>query len=332
MAIHVTPIPRLTTLSVPAFTLGTANAAGTATTSVASDSTLLAFDTTPPAAVAASAAVGSATTAPRRDHVHPGITTAVPAFTLGTANAAGTATTSVASDSTLLAFDTTPPAAVAASAAVGSATTAPRRDHVHAGMSTTGSVVDEAITRFDGTSGTSLQGYSSLSPTISNAGIISLTSGALKFPASEIISTDANTMDDWQEGTFTPQLSDTSSAVSEGQSYSAQVGTYTKIGNRVLYQGYMDVDDIGSLSGGAFIVGLPFTSQNSSNNGAVVTVGKGIDLSLGTAGHNVTGEIPTNTAYISLQLWDVTGGTTGLTCAQYSNGGRLLFAGTYQTE
>jgi len=171
-----------------------------------------------------------------------------------------------------------------------------------------------------------------LSPTISNAGIISLTSGALKFPASEIISTDANTMDDWQEGTFTPQLSDTSSAVSEGQSYSAQVGTYTKIGNRVLYQGYMDVDDIGSLSGGAFIVGLPFTSQNSSNNGAVVTVGKGVDLSLGTAGHNVTGEIPTNTAYISLQLWDVTGGTTDLTCAQYSNGGRLLFAGTYQTE
>jgi hypothetical protein len=73
MSIVVTPIPRLIDLAAPSFTLGTANAAGSAVTAVASDATLLAFDTTDPAAVAASAVVGSATTAPRRDHVHPGI-------------------------------------------------------------------------------------------------------------------------------------------------------------------------------------------------------------------------------------------------------------------
>lgn len=70
MSIQVTPIPRLTTLTTPAFTLGTANTAGTAITAVASDATLLAFDTTVPAAVAAAAATGSATVAARRDHVH----------------------------------------------------------------------------------------------------------------------------------------------------------------------------------------------------------------------------------------------------------------------
>ena len=69
MTIQVTPIPRLTTLTTPAFTLGTANAAGDALTAVASNSTLLAFDTTLPAATG-TAAVGSATTATRRDHVH----------------------------------------------------------------------------------------------------------------------------------------------------------------------------------------------------------------------------------------------------------------------
>jgi|TARA_R110000824_G_scaffold2666_1_gene12330 hypothetical protein len=74
MTIHVTPIPRLIDLAAPAFTLGTANVAGSAETSIASDSTLLAFDTTNPTAVAASAAVGSATVASRRDHVHSGIT------------------------------------------------------------------------------------------------------------------------------------------------------------------------------------------------------------------------------------------------------------------
>jgi len=72
MSIQVTPIPRLTTLTVPAFTLGTANAAGSANTAIASDSTLLAFDTTLPDAIAfgQSGAVGSSTTAARRSHEH----------------------------------------------------------------------------------------------------------------------------------------------------------------------------------------------------------------------------------------------------------------------
>ena len=70
MAIHVTPIPRLTTLTTPAFTLGTANTAGDALTAVASNSTILTYDTTVPASIAATAAVGDATTAARRNHVH----------------------------------------------------------------------------------------------------------------------------------------------------------------------------------------------------------------------------------------------------------------------
>lgn len=130
MPIVVTPIPRLIDLAAPAFTLGTANAAGSAETAVASDSTLLTFDTTLPAAVG-TAAVGSATVAPRRDHVHAGTTLAAPSLTLGTANSAGAASTVLATDATLLAFDTTLPAATG-TAAVGSATVAPRRDHVHA--------------------------------------------------------------------------------------------------------------------------------------------------------------------------------------------------------
>jgi hypothetical protein len=69
MTIHVTPIPQLIELAAPAFTLGTANAAGAAATAVASNSTLLTFDTTLPAATG-TAAVGTSTVAPRRDHVH----------------------------------------------------------------------------------------------------------------------------------------------------------------------------------------------------------------------------------------------------------------------
>jgi hypothetical protein len=72
MGIQVTPIPRLTVLTVPAFTLGTANAAGSATTAIASDSTLLAFDSTlpDPITLGQSGAVGAATVVSRRDHAH----------------------------------------------------------------------------------------------------------------------------------------------------------------------------------------------------------------------------------------------------------------------
>ena len=70
MTIHVTPIPRLTTLVAPAFTLGTANTAGAAITAVSSNSTILTYDTTDPASVAGAAVVGDATTAARRNHVH----------------------------------------------------------------------------------------------------------------------------------------------------------------------------------------------------------------------------------------------------------------------
>jgi hypothetical protein len=72
MAINVTPIPRLTVLATPAFTLGTTNTAGAAVTAVASNSTLLAFDGTLPDAITygQSGAAGSATVASRRDHAH----------------------------------------------------------------------------------------------------------------------------------------------------------------------------------------------------------------------------------------------------------------------
>ncbi len=56
----------------PALTLGTSNSAGSASTYIKTDATILAFDVTVPAALG-TAAVGTATTAARRDHVHPAV-------------------------------------------------------------------------------------------------------------------------------------------------------------------------------------------------------------------------------------------------------------------
>jgi hypothetical protein len=73
MTIHVTPIPSTIDFVAPAFILATSNIAGSATTAIASDSTLLTFDTTVPTDIstgAESAATGSVALPSRRDHVH----------------------------------------------------------------------------------------------------------------------------------------------------------------------------------------------------------------------------------------------------------------------
>jgi hypothetical protein len=126
--------------ATPAIVLGTAAAAGAASTVIRSDSTILAFDVTAPVtqAFADAAATGAAAVAARRDHKHgmpaDPVAYAVPALTLGTANAAGAASSAVRTDATILAFDATDPStqAFGDAAAVGAATVAPRRDHKHA--------------------------------------------------------------------------------------------------------------------------------------------------------------------------------------------------------
>ena len=256
---------------------------------------------------------------------------AAPAFTLGTANAAGTAVTAVASDATLLAFDTTDPAAVAASAAVGSATVTARRDHVHAGTTATGTVVDEAITRFNGTGGASLQGYSSLSPTISDAGIISLTSGALKFPATAITSTEANTLWDYEFGTWTPTIADNSNdGTGEGQAYSVQLGNYTKIGRVVYFSFSVTISDLGTLttSQNAKVMGLPFASTSTGQYSATASVSQMANAAI-TATSSPTGAITSNVSHIQLLQFDATTGTAIITIAQLSAGGSIRASGFY---
>jgi len=71
VTIHVTPIPSTIELTTPAFVLGLTNTAGSSTSAVAANSTLLAFDGTLPSPnVVQSGATGSATVSARRDHVH----------------------------------------------------------------------------------------------------------------------------------------------------------------------------------------------------------------------------------------------------------------------
>ena len=87
------------------------------------------------------------------------------------------------------------------------------------------------------------------------------TSGAgITFPATQSASSDANTLDDYEEGTFNPNVIGTSTAGTV--TYGDRSGKYTKIGNKVFYTVYVTWTS-GTGTGNLQITGLPFTSANN---------------------------------------------------------------------
>jgi hypothetical protein len=76
----------------------------------------------------------------------------------------------------------------------------------------------------------------------------------------------ANTLGDYEEGTFSPVFQ--TGGNTNGITHSISSGTYTKVGNRVICNGFavMSGKDGASLTGGNVTIGgLPFTIANDNN-------------------------------------------------------------------
>ena len=102
--------------------------------------------------------------------------------------------------------------------------------------------------------------------TISVGNATPSTSGAgITFPSGDThYSSNANTLDDYEEGTWTPTFGGSGSDPT-GVSYGTQEGTYTKIGNRVFVEFYLTFT---TFTGGAntfYIRGLPFTGSGNGD-------------------------------------------------------------------
>jgi hypothetical protein len=141
----------------------------------------------------------------------------------------------------------------------------------------------------------------------------------------------AEVLNHYEEGSWTPLLQD-NSRDDNSQTYTTQVGRYTRIGNRVFITGRMEVNSLGSLttSETAVIAGLPFTTLNATSYQPAIAVGRGDSMNLGTAGFNVAAHINANDSVISLNLWDLTTGSSGLSIAELSAGGGVYLDGSYQ--
>jgi hypothetical protein len=80
----------------------------------------------------------------------------------------------------------------------------------------------------------------------------------ITFPATQVASAGVNTLDDYEEGTWTPSLRDGTTTT-----YTVQSGRYTKIGRLVQAEFALTINLIGN-GNVSVITGLPFTAAGTT--------------------------------------------------------------------
>jgi hypothetical protein len=98
----------------------------------------------------------------------------------------------------------------------------------------------------------------------------------IAFPATQSASSNANTLDDYEEGTWTPVAT---SQLGSLTSYTSS-GAYTKIGNLVYVTGIITITNGGTASGVLFIAGYPFA------NGSSVAAQSGLAIEVNITGYS----------------------------------------------
>ena len=99
--------------------------------------------------------------------------------------------------------------------------------------------------------------------TQSSGAAFNLVSGQLAFPATQIPSSDANTLDDYEEGTWTPVVTASSGTIT---SYTSS-GFYTKIGRIVHLCGLITITNPGTATNQYInFSGLPYPSSSVYGN------------------------------------------------------------------
>jgi len=122
--------------------------------------------------------------------------------------------------------------------------------------------------------------------TIGVGGATAAASGAgITFPASQSASSDANTLDDYEEGTWTPTLS--SGFSTAPTSYTINGGIYTKVGRIVFFA--LHLLPVGAVANASpvAITGLPFSNGSTTAHrfGGVVSYQSGFDTNAGDNWH-----------------------------------------------
>jgi len=145
------------------------------------------------------------------------------------------------------------------------------------------------------------------------------TLNGITFPATQVPSADANTLDDYEEGTFTPSLGGNTT-------YNSRSGNYIKIGKLVFVEINVFVNAIGTGSS-SLVSGLPFTSA-AQPTGARATLS--VNYFNATANNVIYPALYLNPSATTAQFQGIAAaGTTMTTIGLFGNGTDIYFSGCY---
>jgi hypothetical protein len=168
-------------------------------------------------------------------------------------------------------------------------------------------------------------------PDAAGALVVSGTTPSLNgitFPATQVPSADANTLDDYEEGTWTPTAGGSSGE--SGQTYGERTGRYTKIGRTVFVTFDVQLTTAGSISGDAVVSGLPFAVPNV---GDLSNAMGSLSLAFTTgASYTWQGTAPqNNTSYFNIFVKTAAATSTSnpLGSTFFVNGTRIVGGGFY---
>jgi hypothetical protein len=115
------------------------------------------------------------------------------------------------------------------------------------------------------TAGTERMRLNSTGALVLAGGSTSANGIGITFPATQSASTDANTLDDYEEGTWTPTVASSSGSIT---SYSSS-GQYIKIGSLVVLQFQYIITNNGTGSSSINVSNLPFAGTTNTSAGVI---------------------------------------------------------------
>ena len=142
---------------------------------------------------------------------------------------------------------------------------------------------------------TSLSAITASSPTytafrVHASGVISSVAGIEL--GSGVDATAANTLDDYEEGTWTPTITGYNGGST--QTYSTQTGNYIKIGNQIFANFYVALSNKGNIAGNyTGIGGLPFPTKTAVGGTGVLNRYSGLASAVSGVAVEMGGGVPT---------------------------------------
>ena len=169
-------------------------------------------------------------------------------------------------------------------------------------------------------------GGGTVTGTVTLTSALNLTAG-VKFPATPSLSADVNTLDDYEEGTWTPAFWATTTNPTVTYDAALRYGVYVKIGKTVFISGTVAITVLTAAGSGTLqISGLPFTASSGLSGGyGSLAIGYKAGWTTTTPG---TAYVQATATYIQLGNEAMTASITTTNLSAISN---IQFSGFYNT-